>query len=54
MYRYSFSYKDLTSNSPFLRGHNVTVEQDDMKAAIDKFNEERPNSEIMGILKTKQ
>lgn len=52
MYRYHFSYRDSSVADKFLRGHNVFLEQDNLKAAIDKFNEEKPGMEILGHLKT--
>jgi hypothetical protein len=53
MFRYYFSYIDPTAKDKFLRGHSIILSEDNIILAVEKFNQEKPNSDIQGVLKNK-
>lgn len=51
MDRYSFSYRDHKVMDRFVRGCNINATS--FQEAIELFEEEKENCEILGILKSK-
>ena len=54
MFKFHFSYRDPKINDKFLRGKNIHLDTDSIVRAIQEFQREFPDCEIMGILKTKE